>query len=478
MIRTCCIYLVFVLLCAKTTAQNMQVLYDFDQLPQTLMLNPGSETDYDMHFGVPFLSNVYGVAGSSSRDVNYNNLVAGTDDTGDVLRNFHELGLGSGEIFLFHQQIEILNVGMRLRNPSYYLSFGMYQQTDGFSAYPQDFADLFFYGDDQDQDGIPEYEKNYNANDVNTVFELLGVFHVGINKKVNEKLTVGGRLKLLSGSMGLETSSNRGTYYLSRNPLSNEPYAHNYENIGVQLNTAGILDPFDLSEDIGTASELFAGLFFMNGSMGASVDLGFTYDPSDEWTFTGSLLDIGMISFKHKLTNIDFDDAVIPSDEFYDPAGNELDYWETLYIKDELPLNTDERSFSYLRSPRLNASVRYNMRRKVKYDQIAFRNVRADLSSDYLTSSFGLQVYTAFRPSTPVWAVTGFYSRELNKYLSLKGTYTVDKFSFYNIGIGVSTHIKSFNFYLTADNLVALPTIKNSNYQSFQFGMNFTFNKP
>jgi hypothetical protein len=117
------------------------------------------------------------------------------------------------------------------------------------------------------------------------------------------------------------------------------------------------------------------------------------------------------------------------------------------------------------------------MRRKVKYDQIAFRNVRADLSSDYLTSSFGLQIYTAFRPKTPVWAVTGFYSRELNKYLSLKGTYTVDQFSFYNIGVGVSTHIKSFNFYLTADNLVALPTVKNSNYQSFQFGMNFTFNK-
>ena len=107
MIRTCCIYLVFVLLCARTTAQNMQVLYDFDQLPQTLMLNPGSEIDYDMHFGVPFLSNVYGVAGSSNKDVNYNNLVAGTDDTGDVLRNFHELGLGSGEIFLFHQQMKL-----------------------------------------------------------------------------------------------------------------------------------------------------------------------------------------------------------------------------------------------------------------------------------------------------------------------------------------------------------------------------------
>jgi hypothetical protein len=115
------------------------------------------------------------------------------------------------------------------------------------------------------------------------------------------------------------------------------------------------------------------------------------------------------------------------------------------------------------------------MRRKVKQPISAFRNVRADLSSDYLLSSFGMQVYTAFRPKYPVWAVTAFYSRELNKYLSLKATYTVDKFSFYNIGFGLSTHIKSFNFYGTIDNLVALPSIKNSNYQSFQFGMNFIF---
>ena len=80
------------LLCASAASQNMQVLYDFDQLPQTLMLNPGAVVDYDKHFGVPLLSNVYAVAGSSSRDVNYNNLTEGTDSSGDVIRNLNDLG--------------------------------------------------------------------------------------------------------------------------------------------------------------------------------------------------------------------------------------------------------------------------------------------------------------------------------------------------------------------------------------------------
>lgn len=464
------------LLCASANSQNMQILYDFDQLPQTLMLNPGTEIDYDKHFGVPLLSNVYFVAGSSSKDINYSNLVEGTDSSGDVVRNLYELGLDDSEIFLFHQEIELFNIGFRLKDPSYYLSFGMYQQTDGFSSYPQDFGDIFFNGDDQDGDGIPEFGENYTASQVNTVFELVGVFHVGINKKFNEKFNIGGRLKILSGSIGLESTNNKGNYNLGLDPLSNEPYLHNYENIGVQLNTAGLLDSFDLSSDIGPPSELIAGLFFMNGSYGAAIDMGFTYKHTDELSFSGSLLDIGVMSFQHKLTTIDFEDAQIPSDEYYNPDGDEIDYWTEKYLSDELPMSTDEKEFSYYRSPKLNASVRYDMHRKVKQPISAFRNVRADLSDDYLTSSFGMQVYTAFRPKYPVWAVTGFYSRELNKYISIKGTYTVDKFSYYNIGFGLSTHIKSFNFYGTIDNLVALPSIKNSNYQSFQFGMNFIFN--
>ncbi|UCE92550.1 MAG: hypothetical protein JSV73_06825 [Flavobacteriaceae bacterium] len=455
----------------------MQVLYDFDQLPQTLMLNPGSVIDYDKHIGVPLLSNVYAMAGSSSRDVNYNNLVSDAEDDGDIVRNLYELGLSTSEIFLFNQQMELFNIGLRLKNPSYYLSFGMYQQTEGFSGYPEDLADLFFRGNDQDQDGIPEFNEPFMADDVNSVFELVGVFHVGINKRLNEQLTLGGRFKLLSGSLGLQSGNNKGTYFLGFDPLSNRPYQHTYQDLNVRLNTAGFLDPFDLSNDLGNPSELFAGLFFVNGSMGAAIDLGFTYKVDDELSFSGSILDIGMISFQHKLTTIEFEDEIISSEDYYDPEGNELDYWRTLYLTDQIPLITEEKGFSYFRSPKINGSMKYTKYRKTKAKNYAFRNVACDedYTGDILKSSYGVQVYTAFWPKTPVWAVTGFYSREFTRFLSAKATYTVDKFSFYNIGMGLSAHIKRFNVYATADNLVALTSIRNSNYQSVQFGMNFIF---
>jgi len=59
--------------------------------------------------------------------------------------------------------------------------------------------------------------------------------------------------------------------------------------------------------------------------------------------------------------------------------------------------------------------------------------------------------------------------------LNAKLSYTVDRFSATNIGLGFSVHVKSFNFYAAVDNLLTLPNIKNSNYQSFQGGMNFIF---
>jgi hypothetical protein len=219
-----------------------------------------------------------------------------------------------------------------------------------------------------------------------------------------------------------------------------------------------------------------SGLFFINGSMGMALDMGFTYHVNDEITVTGSILDLGAVKFNHKLARIDLENKEIASSSFYDPfEGDELDYWQGLFVAGLLPMKTSETAYTQLRSPKLNGSGRYNMKRKVKQEKRAFRNVRGDLASDYLMSSFGMQVYTEFRPGFPLWAVTAFYSRELTNFLNAKVTYTVDRFSATNMGLGASVHVKSFNFYTAIDNLIALPDGKNSNYQSFQFGMNFIF---
>ena len=57
--------LLFILFSFKMFSQNKQVLYDFAELPQTLLLNPGAETNYKFHVGVPLLSGFSAEFGST-----------------------------------------------------------------------------------------------------------------------------------------------------------------------------------------------------------------------------------------------------------------------------------------------------------------------------------------------------------------------------------------------------------------------------
>ena len=50
------LFFLLILSIYKVTAQNKQVLYNFAELPQSLLLNPAAETNYKFHIGVPLLS--------------------------------------------------------------------------------------------------------------------------------------------------------------------------------------------------------------------------------------------------------------------------------------------------------------------------------------------------------------------------------------------------------------------------------------
>ncbi len=55
-----------------TIAQNKQVLYGLEEVPQSLLLNPGINVPQKSHFGIPFLSQLHingGASGVSTFDI-------------------------------------------------------------------------------------------------------------------------------------------------------------------------------------------------------------------------------------------------------------------------------------------------------------------------------------------------------------------------------------------------------------------------
>ncbi len=476
-----CLYLLLLLFCEFSFAQNNQILYDFDEIPQTLLLNPGAEISYDKHLGIPFLSNIYVQAGVTDKNITYNNIDTYSDKKSDVLRFVYEQDLGSNDYFVFNQQLEVLNAGFRLRNKDYYVSFGVYQQIEGFGSYPTDIVNLFYNGDDQNGDGIPETGVPYNFNEIDLIAELTGVYHIGISKRMNESLNIGARIKLISGSLNISSSYNKGQYVLEHTNQFN----HSYRDMNFAFHSSGLMDIYGESV-IYDSSDVIPGLFFLNGNIGFAVDFGVTYHINDHLIASASILDLGSTKFSNKVTTYKTEsDFVLNDDNYYNPPeGSELDYWEDIfdnsYVLEEIPIDSLTSSFSSNRTPKINTSIKYQIKREKRKNtgKSVFRNISCKMNykEEELITEFGLQTYTAIRPNKVIWAISPFVTHDFNRFLTAKVTYTYDQFSYKNIGVGISTHYKFFNLYATADNLLDLYKLKDTNYASFQFGMNLIFN--
>ena len=70
-----------------------------------------------------------------------------------------------------------------------------------------------------------------------------------------------------------------------------------------------------------------------------------------------------------------------------------------------------------------------------------------------------------------------FFEHRIKKILSTKLTYTVDSYSFSNIGIGLSTQLGPINAYFITDNLLNFNNLYDAKSMSFQAGINLIFNK-
>jgi hypothetical protein len=57
----------------------------------------------------------------------------------------------------------------------------------------------------------------------------------------------------------------------------------------------------------------------------------------------------------------------------------------------------------------------------------------------------------------------------------MKATYTLDSYSFTNIGLGLSSKLGPVNFYILADNLLEYKDVSKANSLSFQLGFNVVF---
>lgn len=453
----------------QSYGQNKQLLYNVDELPQTLMSNPGASINFDGHVGIPLFSQFSFSAGTSGVSV-HDIFDSSNSNINDRVYNTIQR-LTKQDYFTAQQQLEVVSLGWRL-DRDHYLSAGIYQEIDFFTYFPKDPATLVSEGN------FSYINVPFDFSHVSFTGEALMVYHLGLNKKLDRQWTVGGRVKLYSGIFNVESVNNRGMFITRRTPEGPNYYRHHVESLDVRINTSGYSSISGNSETVQDGTAEILKRSFFGGNIGAGMDIGATYVINDDFIATGSIQDIGFVLQQQDVENYLYygtysTSGIEPLFPEVAPNGQTFRYWDI--FEDEVDKNlideTLHEKYVTWRPFKINTSIEYGFGQS-----FAPCDYRKPVNRRH-TDLLGFQFFGINRPRGMKYALSAYYDKKFSSRLRMKLAYTLDDFSYTNVGLMISNQFRFFNVYLAADNLLGYFNLAKTHSVSLQFGMQIVIQK-
>jgi outer membrane protein OmpA-like peptidoglycan-associated protein len=275
--------LLFLACISNNKAQQSLTLYNMQAIPQAMYVNPGAMPLTNINIGLPGISSNYINYGNSGFTM-HDAIKSGANNALLVDSTF--LGkLKPNNSLNINVHVDILSFGFKVKKKNYF-SFNLTERVDVRFNYTKD---LFAFAIDG----------NGAAANLNRPMNLtpgLDASHFrewGVNytRQVNDKFTIGGRLKYLSGIENVNTEKSNVSL------TTNSQYYALTGTANVSANTAGV----DSASQQHESSIL--GFTPSRKNRGAAIDLGATYKLNDKFTFSASLIDLGFITWKQYTTN-------------------------------------------------------------------------------------------------------------------------------------------------------------------------------
>ncbi|NNE29736.1 MAG: hypothetical protein HKN16_08865 [Saprospiraceae bacterium] len=150
--------------------------------------------------------------------------------------------------------------------------------------YPKELAELVWNGNSQ----YVGQEVEFGPEAILNSYHDLGL---GVSYQISDKLSVGGRLKLLSGIGTIKSKEHHASLY-----TSDDVYQLTFD-VDYQLQTSSILEINGLDE-FNYSGEAITFDNFISKNIGLGLDLGIEYQLSDRIQLAASVVDIGKILWK------------------------------------------------------------------------------------------------------------------------------------------------------------------------------------
>lgn len=389
-------------------------------------LNPSQTMDSTIVIGLPSIFNSNRYKGIAYSDV-FSTSIEGTEINALSAIN-------NAEITNHYQTYaELQGLSLNISTNSLTISTGYNIKLIGQAEYSGELVRLALQGNAQYLDQQLSIGPSFGLRAYHEVY-------LGLAKTIG-KLSIGARVKLLSGIEDLSTSSNQ-----IKLTTDSEFYALQFDN-NYQINSSGVLEFNDLSDfNVDFDAIRYSGL---TANKGYGLDLGLTYDINDRWSISASALDMGMIHWTKRAFNytsndtytydgVDLVELIMDSDNY--------DLKDTLY--NILQVETTENDYKTALASRYYISTLYNVD---------------------ATQTVGVSAYMINHDGPDQWALAFQYRKQIGK-LYLSGQYAYINKNPFNIGAGIGYDLGWLKLNAYSDNFLGLADMQNSRSSNFRLG--------
>ncbi len=439
-------YIVLVLLCFNgglVIAQQNLTLFQMHDVPQANYVNPAVQYQCKWIVGLPGLASVH---------ANYNNSAFALNEglrydssTDSSYLNFDGVmgQLNNTEIVQSSVYYTPLYAGFWLKDN--WITLSITEKITSYNTVPKEAAELLWYGN------TPFVGRQASIDGLRLNGLHYREYALGIAREVSERLTLGLHAKLLFG---------KGTVYMPKTQGSLSTNANNFNllidldtkihtsfPIDIELDDEGYVENVELRDDIDWTQ------YMMNKkNLGVGFDFGFIYQYDEKMTFSGSLLNLGLINWGTDLNTFVSDGVFEFTGTDSSTDFNSGDYAQELNdsLRHQFLPVPDNGGFT----TRLTPEVYLGATRTLTDHFNAGAVFYSRLQRNKLMPAFTLSANT-------------FDYKRLNASLS----YTAINGDYFNIGAGLGLQLGVFHLHAAADNLFGFLKLENQRMLNLRFGL-------
>lgn len=420
---------------AEAQYAYQQTLYN--NVPQAKYTNTGIMPEFKGYFSIPLLSG-WGLTASNS-GFSFNDLFKdGNLSTESFLNTIKDKNL-----FKIGNSLDVIAFGFKVGKN--FISFNVSPKTDINLGYNKSVFDFILNGN------ASYIGKSISLDGFSLDASAYIETGLGYTREINEKLSVGGRLKLLSGLGNLNADFNGVSLFTDSNDYSLTATSN------FSVNAYGtFFGDNEIAESLGNPS------YFNSKNLGLGIDIGASYQFSEKLNFFGNIVDLGYLNWSEYGETLYNDgvpfkfeglpaDELIGSDNNSDLVGDLLDTLNSTFN-----LKRSQLSYRTALKTKLYAGASYNL-------------------TDFITFQSMLHGRIYNKRLYPMYMFSGGIN--LKKWLTAKLTYSGTNKTYDNVGAGLVLNAGAFQLYAMLDNIYGLSQIDYTRNLAGSFGFNIVFHE-